>query len=129
MEHKVISPENLPTKVPVGQTLVVILLLREFNAPDWVWAAVLTIWGFFLLISFAIQDDQKEINIFETDLADRIHDLKVRIDSCSKRIDKELKKQSLVDAKPEYPTSDLENRINECSKRINEELKKLNLQK
>jgi hypothetical protein len=39
-DRRVIKYRNLPTKLPIGSTAVVWLLLDRFQAPGWVWGAV-----------------------------------------------------------------------------------------
>ena len=45
-EKKVISSKNLPTRSPILSTLVYVLALSYWNAPQWVWGAI----GVLLLI-------------------------------------------------------------------------------
>lgn len=62
--RKVIARKNLPAFPPINLTLVLIVLLKVFAAPGWVWGAVITVlvicWiGF---IGCVIRD--KEIDLF-----------------------------------------------------------------
>ncbi len=43
MKKRVISPKNLPSKIPVYQALIVYLMLDKLNAADWVWGVMGTI--------------------------------------------------------------------------------------
>jgi hypothetical protein len=36
---KVLKQSNLPSKLPIGQTLLTILALDYWNAPQWLWGA------------------------------------------------------------------------------------------
>lgn len=48
MKRKVISPKNLPTRLPVTFTMVLGLLLDRYDVPGWMWGAagaiMLLIW-------------------------------------------------------------------------------------
>ena len=37
---KVISPKNLPTKIPVSFTAILFLIMDKYNAAGWVWGLV-----------------------------------------------------------------------------------------
>tara|TARA_R110002167_G_scaffold284737_2_gene489894 strand:+ start:21864 stop:22139 length:276 start_codon:yes stop_codon:yes gene_type:complete len=65
MKKKVISRTLMPTPIPVIHTLVIILALDFWNAPEWLWGVVgvylLILWaGFFLRIN-----KTEEVDIFK----------------------------------------------------------------
>lgn len=67
MKHKVISRKNFPARLPVYQTLAVLLTLDFYNAAQWVWGAIgLLFLGFWIVaIMEMIKDDH--VDIFKKD--------------------------------------------------------------
>ena len=55
-ERWVIDSEFLPVRMPLSLTLLVFILLREFNAPIWLWSiavfSLFCVWYCILMIKF-----------------------------------------------------------------------------
>jgi hypothetical protein len=65
--NKVISGNNLPSRLPIWSTLSCALALDRWNAPEWLWGAV----GFLFLIGWVAMIYgmivQEKVDIFEKD--------------------------------------------------------------
>ena len=75
MKRKVISHANLPHRLPIWPTLVTLLMLDRYNAPQWLYGAM----GLLFLIVWALvfygMATQEKIDIFEPkDLKEKIKD-------------------------------------------------------
>lgn len=61
-KRKVLHYSQLPTKLPIGLTLLVLLLLREFNPVGWVhgvaWTFVVFVW-IVAIFGIATQEQSK----------------------------------------------------------------------
>lgn len=44
LQQEVINPKYLPSRLPLFATLLSFLMLDYYNAPDWVWGVVGTLW-------------------------------------------------------------------------------------
>lgn len=62
---KVISRRNLPGKLPLLQTLVAILSLDYWNAPQWLWGVVGIILTMYWIVDIFFIINSKQVNIFE----------------------------------------------------------------
>lgn len=64
-KKKAIAHKNMPVRYPVYYTLLLILCLDYWNAPEWLWGAVsvfiVTLWG----LSIWARNQQEEVDIFE----------------------------------------------------------------
>ena len=64
---KVISTKNLPRKMPLHLTLTLWLVVKVFNAPEWIWGAL----GLLLVIAWVgwvhtvVNDKEEEVDIFK----------------------------------------------------------------
>jgi hypothetical protein len=67
----VIHSKNLPTKLPVWQTLTTWLALERGNAPEWLWGAAgllfLTVWA----VSIYGLIKEERIDVFEEEEEDK----------------------------------------------------------
>ncbi len=64
-KQNVISYKNIPTKCPTITTIVIYLMLKHFNAPEWIWGisgALLAIKWIDFIVSFF---REKPIDIFQ----------------------------------------------------------------
>lgn len=65
---KVISPKNNFTGLPIFKTLVILLSMDYWNAPEWLWGIVvvflLSMWGYCIYLMF----NQKLVDIFDMDI-------------------------------------------------------------
>lgn len=65
MKHrKVIKRSNFPTRLPVISTAIIYLLLKECNAPDWLWGAVGAIMLIIWVTSFWFLIIEEDVDIF-----------------------------------------------------------------
>lgn len=61
----VIKRSNIPTKLPVFNTLTIIMALSFFHVPGWAWGVVLTITVLFWLAIIVKLLKEEEIDIFD----------------------------------------------------------------
>lgn len=64
-DKKVISYKNLPTKLPLGFTALVWMILDKTNAPELIQGIVWTIVGVFWLIAINLIFRQTQVNMFD----------------------------------------------------------------
>ena len=65
MKRKVIAYKNLPAKLPLTQTLLVLLILDKYNAPQWVWGVVITIYSLLWILSIVSIANEKLYDLFD----------------------------------------------------------------
>jgi hypothetical protein len=65
-QKPVVDERNLPRKAPVNITLILIVGLRAFEAPQWSWGAIGVILAFlwFKYVRDIIMFKEKDVNIF-----------------------------------------------------------------
>lgn len=63
-KHKVISVNNLPSKVPVTGTLLWILILDRLDAPGWVWGVFATLMVFLWIVIVTVIFNSEYISLF-----------------------------------------------------------------
>ena len=64
-ETKVIKNRQLPTRLPVISTLVTILALDRWNAPEWAWAVFFTLAAIIWAAATAVIWKQKQVDVKE----------------------------------------------------------------
>lgn len=68
---KVISHKNLPSKLPVFQTIVLWLFLDRLNAPSWLMGAIGAVWLILFVAAIYLVNHQQEVDIANViDVAD-----------------------------------------------------------
>ena len=66
-ENKVISRKNLPTQLPIGTTILLLVTLDHFNAPDWLGGFVICFLTIGWIVSIIAISNEKHKDIFEDD--------------------------------------------------------------
>lgn len=61
----VLSRKQMPTSVPVFETLTLFLILERFNAPQYVWGAIGVVWIFIFIACVVSVIKQKYVELFE----------------------------------------------------------------
>src|SRR5690606_6610422 len=64
---KVIERKNLPTKIPVINTLVIVMALDFYNSSAWLWGVLLTIWSIIVIASIIGVYRDEYVDLFEDD--------------------------------------------------------------
>ena len=62
---KVVSPKNLPTRLPLVSIVVTYLMLDKCQAPGWVCGAFAAFWGIMLIVSVLLIVKEDHCNPFE----------------------------------------------------------------
>jgi hypothetical protein len=62
-KHKVLSWTNLPVKLPVFNTIVCLLVLDRFNAPEWVWGIMGTILCFVWVVLICVKFNEERVKM------------------------------------------------------------------
>ncbi len=65
--RKVISPKNLPSRFPLVTWVVAILALDHWNAPEWLWATVITIGSIVSIVAIYLMIEQETVDIISKD--------------------------------------------------------------
>jgi hypothetical protein len=63
----VISSINLATAVPFWKTLIVVLTLKEFHAPLWLWIVALFVFSIIWLVCCINISREQEVDVFPAD--------------------------------------------------------------
>jgi len=65
-KRKVINRKQLPTKLPLTSTLLAILMMDYYSAPQWVWGVVITLlsvlWVYCLYAIVTDEDVEIDLN-------------------------------------------------------------------
>lgn len=72
-KRKVISPNHLPTKIPLIAGLVLWLALDHWNAPEWVYWVVASIIGLISVLSVYRLITDKYINVTDEDIEETLN--------------------------------------------------------
>lgn len=73
---KVVKREFIPTRLPLSQTLISVLMMDYYNASGWVWGVVITLillWWIFAVIRLAHEED---VNPFDHKITVNVEDVK-----------------------------------------------------
>lgn len=65
MERKVINPKNLPANLPIFRTLLVVMALKLWDAPQWLWGAALTLVAVLWVFCIYLKVNQKYLKLYE----------------------------------------------------------------
>lgn len=65
MDNKVLSVKNLPTKLPVTQSILAFFLLDRFHAPGWAKAIAWTLIGLLWIIGIVLKCKETQVEIAE----------------------------------------------------------------
>lgn len=64
-DNKVISRKNLPTNIPVLSTILILLALDYWNAPEWLCGVIITIWAIYIVGCIIVFCREIRIDLFE----------------------------------------------------------------
>jgi hypothetical protein len=62
---KVLDKSNLPTKLPIFNTIVILLALDYWNPPEWIMGAIGLLWSLFIIATIARFAIERTVDIFE----------------------------------------------------------------
>lgn len=64
-DKKVIKSSNFPSRLPIYSAALCWLFLDYYNAPDWLWGCLITLWSL-VAVGFIVSKWQEEdVDIFE----------------------------------------------------------------
>lgn len=66
-DKKVISRKNLPSRLPIPSTLLYILCLYYFQAPEWLWGIMSTLLGIMWVVAIYEKASEEKTDIFNDD--------------------------------------------------------------
>lgn len=62
---KVVSFKNLPTRLPIGDTALLWMLMDRLHAPSWVWGSVGAVWGIIVIACIVAMCQDNAVDIFK----------------------------------------------------------------
>ena len=62
---KVLSIKNLPTRLPIGTTALLWMLLDRLHVPSWVWGSVGAAWVIIVIACIVAMFQEHAVDIFK----------------------------------------------------------------
>ena len=73
MSKKVIANKNLPNGLPVHWGLTIILALKVFDAPAWVYGAAGAVWVIWLIAAIMVIASRDYVDVFEVKAKPKVY--------------------------------------------------------
>jgi hypothetical protein len=65
--RKVISPKNLPSRLPIVLTFMLYIILDKFNAPQWLWGGLGSIIVALWILIIIARYHEEEVDLLNKD--------------------------------------------------------------
>lgn len=65
-KRKVISRANMPVRLPVWQTVTMVLVLDRIGAPGWLWGVMLALAGMAWVLAYAVHRGEEAVDVLAT---------------------------------------------------------------
>lgn len=66
-KRRVISRANLPVRLPVWQTVTMVLVLDRFGAPGWLWGVAVTLVAIQWVLTYVIHRGEEAVDVLATE--------------------------------------------------------------
>lgn len=62
-KRRVIAHKNMPARVPLWQTVTLVLVLDRFGAPGWLWGVALALTGMAWVLAYVVHRGEEAVDV------------------------------------------------------------------
>lgn len=62
-KRRVIAHKNMPARVPLWQTVTLVLVLDRFGAPGWLWGVMLALTGMAWALAYVVHRGEEAVDV------------------------------------------------------------------